>query len=484
MAPFPPFTLRGWLLLGTGALALLLAIVLGRRDLLTLAIFCLALPGVACAGLFWFKPGLSLKRYLSPSLARAGSEVSVVLDVRGHAPGGSRAQLVENLPYSFHDSPTFEFPNPTVPRGLLSRYHYQVVPTRRGVFSVGPLRAQFSDPFGVAFLQRKLDDGGKLTVAPAAIELATISLSDGRGQDGSRTTKELAHASHDDAMTREYRPGDPLRRVHWPVTARQGKLMVRAEESVTAPEAAMVLDLRPDAFGAVHRATSATSRKSAAGVSVAGLSGARFSGSGSAGSGFSGSGLRTNATFESAVRAVVSITAHLLERGYLLRVLDQEGSPGFVSSVSAIVPEAEDFSGSQGIFDVAAALAALELGGDVTTATPSTATTATGTTPSPSDAAAPFGNQLAHKLHRGRRRGPLVAVTGVLTEPQARQLAAIAESTQSAYALVLCQDPLDVAPALEILRGAGWRAAALTPSDPLEEVWLQLDRSNSVGRAP
>lgn len=489
MAPFPPFTLRGWLLLGTGALALLLAIVLGRRDLLTLAIFCLALPGVACAGLFWFKPGLSLKRYLSPSLARAGSEVSVVLDVRGHAPGGSRAQLVENLPYSFHDSPTFEFPNPTVPRGLLSRYHYQVVPTRRGVFSVGPLRAQFSDPFGVAFLQRKLDDGGKLTVAPAAVELATISLSDGRGQDGSRTTKELAHASHDDAMTREYRPGDPLRRVHWPVTARQGKLMVRAEESVTAPEAAMVLDLRPDAFGAAHRAMSAPSRRSATGVSVAGLSGARFSGSGSAGSGFSGSGfsgsgLRTNATFESAVRAVVSITAHLLERGYLLRVLDQEGSPGFASSVSAIVPEAEDFSGSQGIFDVAAALAALELGGDATTATPSSATTATGTTPSPSDAAAPFGNQLAHKLHRGRRRGPLVAVTGVLTEPQARQLAAIAESTQSAYALVLCQDPLDVAPALEILRGAGWRAAALTPSDPLEEVWLQLDRSNSVRLAP
>ncbi|MDD0857137.1 DUF58 domain-containing protein [Arthrobacter alpinus] len=36
-------------------------------------------------------------------------------------------------------------------------------------------------------------------------------------------------------MTREYRSGDPLRRVHWPVTARQGKLMVRAEESVTAP---------------------------------------------------------------------------------------------------------------------------------------------------------------------------------------------------------------------------------------------------------
>lgn len=489
MVSFPPFTLRGWLLLGAGALALLLAMVLGRKDLLTLAIFCLALPSVACAGLFWFKPGISLKRYLTPSLARAGSEVSVVLDVRGRAPGASRARLVENLPYSFHDSPTFDFPNPTVPRGLLSRYHYQVVPTRRGVFTVGPLRAEFSDPFGVAFLKRKLDDGGELTVAPAAVELASISLSDGRGQDGSRTTKELAHASHDDAMTREYRAGDPLRRVHWPVTARHGKLMVRAEESVTAPEAALVVDLRPDAFGAVHRAASMPSRRSATGISVAGLSGARMSGStlsksGSAGSGFSGpgfygSGLRTNATFEAAVSAVVSITAHLLERGYLLRVLDQEGNPGFASSASAIVPEAEDFSGSQGVFDVAAALAALELGGDVLgVSLPTSATTAA------TDGAAPFGNELAHKLHRGRRRGPLVAVTGVLTEAHARQLASIAESTQSAYALLLCQDHDDVADALAVLRAAGWRAAALTQRDQLDEVWLQLDRSNAVGRTP
>lgn len=492
MVPFAPFTLRGWLLLGAGALALLLAIVLGRRDLLTLAIFCLALPAVACAGLFWFKPGITLKRYLSPSLARAGSSVSVVLDVRGHAPGGSRARIAEELPYSFHDSPTFEFPNPTVPRGLLSRYHYQVVPTRRGVFTVGPLRAQFSDPFGVAFLQRKVDDGGELTVAPAAVDLAPISLSDGRGQDGSRTTKELAHASHDDAMTREYRPGDPLRRVHWPVTARQGKLMVRAEESVTAPEAAMILDLRPDAYGTLQRPLSATNRRGAAGISVAGLSGAGmsgrsssgsgFSGSGSSGSGFSGSHLRTTAVFETAVKAVVSITGHLLERGYLLRVLDQEGNPGFASSASAIAPEVEDFSGSQGVFDVAAALAALELSGE---ATPTPATAARfASAPRAAVEASPFGHELAHKLHHGRRRGPLVAVTGALTDLQARQLADIAESTQSAYALLLCHDPAEVGEALEILRAAGWRAAALTPADSLEEVWLQLDRSNAVRLAP
>lgn len=66
MLSLRPFMLRGWLLLGSGALALLLAITLGRRDLLMLAIFCLALPGAACAGLLWFKPGFAVKRRISP----------------------------------------------------------------------------------------------------------------------------------------------------------------------------------------------------------------------------------------------------------------------------------------------------------------------------------------------------------------------------------------------------------------------------------
>ena len=49
-------------------------------------------------------------------------------------------------------------------------------------------------------------------------------------------------------MTREYRHGDPMRRVHWAATARHGELMVRQEESVTTPEATIILDQRLAAF--------------------------------------------------------------------------------------------------------------------------------------------------------------------------------------------------------------------------------------------
>ena len=456
MRPFRP---RGWLLLGFGALALLLAWVLGRRDLLAVAVFCCALPGVASVGLYWLKHGFSVKRSFSPALAHVGRPVSVTLDVRGHANGGERMRLLEELPVSFHDLPRFNHPNPVVPRGLLSRYHYQLHPSRRGVYTIGPLTAEFADPFDVAFLQRSLDTGDVLAVAPAAVGLPTISMADGRGRDGTRSTSELAHASADDAMTREYHYGDPLRRVHWPGTARQGKLMVRAEESVTAPEAALVLDRRAFAFGQPSGAPGLPA-------------------------------LRTTAVFESAVVAAVSIATHLLEHGYTVRMLDHAGRPAFASSSSAVQGNTMDFSGAHGAFEVAAALAALELAPPMPDAgaSPSGAPSV-GISVGTSDAGqrdfggiegSSFGDALAHKLHHGRRGGPLVAVTGLLSRDEARLLAGTADASQTACALVVCDEPEQAADALSILHSAGWQAVAFPQGTSLAEAWLQFDGHGSA----
>ncbi|MFP3631852.1 DUF58 domain-containing protein, partial [Burkholderia sp. SIMBA_045] len=94
------------------------------------------------------------------------------------------------------------------------------------------------------------------------------------------------------------------RRVHWAATARHGQLMVRQEESVTTPEATVILDHRFTAF-------------------AAGL-----------GTGFSGhdedSDLITGPGFEWMVTAAMSIAAHLAERNYSLRLLDAFGNPAFL----------------------------------------------------------------------------------------------------------------------------------------------------------
>lgn len=429
-----PLRPRGWLLVIFGVLALLLAAYFGRRDLLMVAVFCFLLPVAACVGIYAIKPGLSVQRRISPALTQVGLDVHVTLEVRGSNPGGSRIRLVESVPPGFYGARPFTFPQPVVPHGRLSRYHYELHPRHRGVFSLGPLKGHFTDPFDVAFAQRTLGTGDQLTVAPAAVELPAIPLGDSRGNDGSHVSRSPAHASHDDAMAREYRQGDPLRRVHWPVTARAGKLMVRAEEAVTTPEAALILDQRPGAFGPVLAANPGEADSSGS--------------------------LRTTALFETAVVAAVSVAAHLLERGYTLRVLDQLGQPAFNASPSAANPEQEDFAGPTAALEVSAALAALELAG---------------AQPAPLPHREPFAEPLAHKLQQSRRRGPLVAITGTLSVHEALLLAGTSEQSAGAYALVLCRDPADAAETLEILHRAGWQAAALTHNSPVAEAWARLE---------
>ena len=426
------FRPRGWLLIAAGLLSLLFAQVLGRRDLLVAALFLLALPPLASAGLHLFAPGFTVRRSCSPAFVETGTTAIVTLDVQGSTPGGARARLAEQLPAHLINVPRFDYPQPMAPRSRISRYSYKLHPTRRGVLTLGPLTAKFGDPFDVALLERKLDAGDTLTVAPAAVVLPEMSLTGGRGQDGSRTTRQQANPSDDDIMTREYRHGDPMRRVHWPATARQGKLMVRAEESVTTPEAALVLDQRLWAYGGVNKPNS---RPDA---------------------------LLTTPAFEWAVVAAVSIATHLVERSYSLRVLDEEGLPGFRSSRSAPEPDREDFAGQSGTLAVAQALAALEL------RTPQQA-------PGRGEPAAVLSDTLADKLIQTRRRGPVIAVTGMLSHADAMMLAGVIEAAEGAYALVVCPDPAAMEEPLAILRRAGWQAVAATPDTPLLHVWSEVD---------
>ena len=139
-------------------------------------------------------------------------------------------------------------------------------------------------------------------------------------------------------MTREYRHGDPMRRVHWPATARHGALMVRQEESVTTPEATVILD---------HRFVAHSSGYGSVFGSPAD----------------DGSDLVTSDTFEWAVTAAMSVGAHLAELNYSLRFLDAAGEPAFQRSSSAPEPDNDLYSGAAGIQSIAESLAAIQLTG-------------------------------------------------------------------------------------------------------------------------
>ncbi|MFJ4208718.1 DUF58 domain-containing protein [Paenarthrobacter sp. NPDC089675] len=467
------FTNRGWGLLAAGVVSLACAQVMGRRDLLTLAVFLILLPLVALAGVRILKPKFQVYREFNPSTVETSTATTVRLAVARTSYATGNVIMEEQLPPRFGEPPAFRFPARSASGGT-SRYEYHLRSGKRGQFRIGPVTAEFSDPFGLSLRRHSIDDGDLLTVTPAAVELPATGLAGARGNDGVTATRIRANPSDDDIMTREYRHGDPMRRVHWPATARHGQLMVRQEESVTTPEATIVMDQRFTAFA---------------------------TGTGTVfGSHDEDSDLVTTPNFEWVVSAAMSISAHLSERNYSLRVLDAFGHPAFGHSRSAPDPSAEEFDGAGGLHSIAEGLAAIELSGPRHHRTEHargddrslqalephpgsgkrTIPVADGTA---AEGDAPFDDRLMDKLAAHRLRGPLLALLGSLSVAEARALAPAAAYGANAFALLVTDPARNNDEVVEILGQGGWRAFAVTSRTQLPAAWSAFDEGGIVAAA-
>ena len=416
-----------------GAVSLLAAQVMGRRDLLAWA-SC----WWSCRCSRWPESGWS-----SPASRCTGSSAPPRGDGgRHHSPAGGRpdragaghAIMEERLPARFGESPAFRFPARSASGGT-SRYEYHLRSGKRGQFLIGPVTAEFTDPFGLSLHRHAIDDGDTLTVTPAAVELPVTGLAGARGNDGVTATRIRANPSDDDVMTREYRHGDPMRRVHWAATARHGALMVRQEESVTTPEATIILDQR---FAAFTRGASLPARVSLRRRSPDGTA-ELISGAGGA----DGHELVTSDTFEWAVTAAMSISAHLAERNYALRFLDAAGEPAFLHSPSAPEPETEEYIGAAGLQSIAESLAAIQLSGPHHTAQGRARMPVPPVHGRPRrrrrSGPQPFDDRLMDKLSAHRMRGPVLAVLGRLSLAEASALAPAAGYAANAFAIVVTE---------------------------------------------
>lgn len=469
------FTTRGWGLLAAGAAFLLAAQVMGRRDLLALALLLLVLPLLSLAGTRVLKPNFSVYREFSPASVETGATTTVRLAVARTGTGSGHALMEERLPSRFGESPVFRFPSRSAAGGT-SRYEYHLRSGKRGQFLIGPVTAEFSDPFGLSLHRHAIDSGDVLTVTPAAVELPATGLAGARGHDGVTATRIRANPSDDDVMTREYRHGDPMRRVHWAATARHGELMVRQEESVTTPEATIILDQRLSAFtrGAFSAGSASPARRPfGAGTDHRGAPVADRH------------DLLTSETFEWAVTAAMSIGAHLAERNYALRFLDAAGEPAFRHSPSAPEPEAEEYLGAYGLQSVAESLAAIQLTGHHHTRRDTREAVTAGTPgrrhPSGAETGPqPFDDRLMDKLAAHRMRGPVLAILGNLTRAEARALSPAAGFAANAFALVVTERTGDADEVLAALRLGGWRAVAAAPATPLPAAWTAFDDGGSA----
>jgi uncharacterized protein (DUF58 family) len=136
------------------------------------------------------------------------------------------------------------------------------------VAHIGPLVVESTDPFGLVRITVAHTAVVDVIVLPRIHPLAGLPLVPGENPEaGEHRRRILVNANDEFAALREYMPGDDVRRVHWPSTARLGTPLVRHHEHPWQRRTAVLLDDRrsrhdPESF---ERAVSA-----AASVLVAG----------------------------------------------------------------------------------------------------------------------------------------------------------------------------------------------------------------------
>ncbi|GAA3750598.1 DUF58 domain-containing protein [Leifsonia bigeumensis] len=241
---------RGRILLIAGLCFIAAAYPLARTELLYLGSLLAGMPLLALAFVRFRRQRMGVARHFSPAVAEAGSPVRVAVEVRnlGSAKTGE-AGWRDEWPWSPYGTPTARLRPLTRNRGPFGQdsavlVDYVLDPPRRGVFEIGPLVVDFGDPFQLARGEIVVGARQKLVVTPRIAILPVTGQSIAADEGSARALQRRNTGGEDELMTREYRYGDPLRRVHWRASAHHGELMVRQEEQRSHAQARILLDTR------------------------------------------------------------------------------------------------------------------------------------------------------------------------------------------------------------------------------------------------
>lgn len=128
--------------------------------------------------------------------------------------------------------------------GQQGRISIEITPLRRGVILLDDLRVQLPDPFGLFQRCRKVKaPPATLTVLPQRFPLPPITLPGGAAFkiSGEANTTSIGNSGEFVGL-RDYRPGDPLRQIHWKSWARTGRPIVKELEDTFYPRYGLIVD--------------------------------------------------------------------------------------------------------------------------------------------------------------------------------------------------------------------------------------------------
>ncbi|MFN2464019.1 MAG: DUF58 domain-containing protein [Candidatus Dormibacteria bacterium] len=232
-------TASGLILLGFCVGAWIAGKIMGGR-----AIYLLAYCGVALLAAAYYmarrKRPVTAERSSLARRAREGQVLEVELTLR--ADRRITTFVLEEKVHP-HLGSTVRVPIATVAPGHDVKHSYSISPRLRGVYQVGPLTAEFSDPFGLARRQQLLTERTEIIVHPRTDDVLDRPLTRGFEDPPLRPPNSRAWPEGFEFYgMREYVRGDDMRRVVWRAFARTEKLLVREFEQGIGDRISVVVD--------------------------------------------------------------------------------------------------------------------------------------------------------------------------------------------------------------------------------------------------
>lgn len=239
-------TRSGWGLAIVGALLLGAGRTLGVIELFVCGVITLAVVVAAVIYVVGRRLRLQVRRRIQPPKVHAGTASRVDLSLSNR--GRRRSPVL-----AIHDrvSGTHGARLQVAPLGseATARAAYRLPTEKRGVVTVGPLEVEITDPLGLSRTRLVAAGVSELMVYPKIYAVTPLPQSDSIDPfANSFQTIVLGRSGEDFHALREFAPGDELRRVHWPSTARFDELMVRQEEQPSLGRVTLIIDNRSSAM--------------------------------------------------------------------------------------------------------------------------------------------------------------------------------------------------------------------------------------------
>ena len=226
------------------ALVLLFALTTGRELAFNLLYF---VTGAIILALWWSWTnlrGLDVKRVARGQRTQVGRYFEESLELLNQ----SRWPKLWVEVLDFSDLPGHQVSRVVNSLASHTSSHWQVrtLARQRGRYDLGPIMLTTGDPLGLFHFHKDIPATGALVVCPATVEIPEFNPPTGYLAGGEVLHLRTPYITTSVSGVRDYAPGDSLNRVHWPSTARTGRLISKEFELDPQADVWIFLDMHED----------------------------------------------------------------------------------------------------------------------------------------------------------------------------------------------------------------------------------------------